>query len=295
MNGNGDTAASAGESRAAKLFNDFGNIDVVEIVVVLALTWLVIRLARRGLPWLAAHVPSVLRLYLIGAVPFIRLALLLFAITWIVPIVFNLTLQNFFVIAGAVGVAIGFAFKDFVSSIVAGVVAIVERPYRPGDWVEVGDDYGEVLHVGMRSIRIRTPSDDVVTVPHLRIWEENVVNSNDGARTLMVVTEFHVDPDHDAAALRSALRDVALTSAYLDCERPILVVLEERPWGTRYELKAYPFDMRDQFLFRSDLVVRGKRAIVESGARELSVPMLGGETGRAPDGGRGRGGDRAAP
>lgn len=267
----------SGDIKASQLFNDLGDIDFVGIALIVLGTWGAIRLARHGLPWLARHAPSVLRLYLIGAVPFIRLGLLVFAILWIVPIVFNLTLQNFVVIAGAVGVAIGFAFKDYVSSLIAGVVAIVERPYRPGDWVRIGDDYGEVEYVGMRVLRVRTPADDVVTVPHLRIWRENVANANDGEKTLMVVTEFHVAPEHDAARLRSALRDVALTSAYLDTERPVLVILEEKPWGTLYKLKAYPFDMRDQFLFRSDLIVRGKRALGECGARELSVPVAVGE------------------
>ena len=64
--------ADTGEGRAARLFNDFEDIDFVEIAVVLAATWIIIRLARQGLPWIAGHVPSVLRLYLIGSVPFIR-------------------------------------------------------------------------------------------------------------------------------------------------------------------------------------------------------------------------------
>ena len=278
-------ALSTSEVKAAQLLNDFKDIEFLQIGLIVLGTWIAIRLARHGLPWIADHAPGALRLYLLGAVPFIRLALLVLAILWIVPIVFNITLQNFIIIAGAVSVAIGFAFKDYVSSLIAGIVAIIERPYRPGDWVRIGDDYGEVRYVGMRAIRIRTPADDIVTVPHLRIWQDNVSNANDGERTLMVVTEFHVAPDHDAAALRSALRDVALTSAYLDYDPPVLVVLEEKPWGTLYKLKAYPFDMRDQFLFRSDLIVRGKLALRECGAREVSAPALLGEDGRALGGG----------
>ena len=266
-----------GQVKAAQLLNDFKDIDFVLIALIVLGTWGGIWLARRALPWIARHAPSRFRLYLLGAVPFIRLTLLVLAIAWTVPIVFNVTLQNFIVIAGAVSVAIGFAFKDYVSSLIAGIVAIIERPYRPGDWVRVGEDYGEVQYVGMRAIRIRTPSDDIVTVPHLRIWDQNVSNSNDGAKTLMVVTEFHIAPDHDAAALRGALRDVALTSSYLDYEHPVLVILEEKPWGTLYKLKAYPFDMRDQFLFRSDMIVRGKLAIRESGAREVALPAIVGE------------------
>lgn len=270
-------ALKEGNVKAENLFSDFKDIDFLTIGLIVFGIWVAIRVVQWGLPRIARHAPSRARLYLLGAVPLIRLFLLGLAIIWIVPIVFNVTLQNFLVIGGAVGVAIGFAFKDYVSSLIAGIVAIVEKPYRPGDWVRVGEDYGEVQSVGMRAIRMRTPSDDVVTVPHLRIWDSNVANANDGAKTLMVVTEYHVWPDHDAVALRTALRDVALTSAYLDLDRTVLVILEERPWGTLYQLKAYPFDMRDQFLFRSDLIVRGKQAIAEVGARHVAMPVAVGE------------------
>ena len=215
--------------------------------------------------------PTRFRLYVLGAEPVARLLIIVVAIAWIVPILFNVTLQNFLLIAGAISVAIGFAFKDYVSSLLAGVIALFERPYRAGDWVRVGDDYGEVRHVGMRSLRLVTPDDDLVTVPHLKLWDENVSTSNDGANTLMCVAKFHVAGAHDARALRSALQDVALTSAYLEYARPVAVIVNQETWGTRYQVKAYPFDLRDQFLFISDLTVRGKEAIRELGAQEAEA------------------------
>lgn len=155
--------------------------------------------------------------------------------------------------------------------LIAGVVAIFERPYRPGDWVRIGDDYGEVRSVGLRAITVQTADDNAVVIPHGRLWTDNVSNSNDGAKTLMCVADFYLQPRHDAALIRTLLRDVALTSAYLDYAQPIIVVLSVKPWGTHYKLRAYPFDMRDQFAFASDLTVRGKQAVFEAGAREAAT------------------------
>ncbi len=256
---------------APKLLNDFEEIAFLEIALVILGTWIAVVAIRRILPLLAEHGPGRARLYLLGAVPIARLALMVGAILWILPIVFNVTFQNFLVVAGAVSVAIGFAFKDYVSSLVAGVVAVFERPYRPGDWVEIDGDYGEVATVGLRAIRVVTASDDVVTIAHGRIWEENVSNANDGERTLMCVTTFHLAPDHDAMAARAALRDVALTSAYLLWERPVQVIVTEQPWATRYEVKAYPFEMRDQFRFVSDVTLRGRAALAALGARPVAA------------------------
>lgn len=261
--------AAEGQEKAAQLINNLQDISFGKVGLIILATWAAITVAHKVLPFLAARGPSQLRLYLLGAVPIIRLALLTVAILWVIPIIFNITFQNFLVISGAVSVAVGFAFKDYVSSLIAGVVAIVERPYRPGDWVSIGGDYGEVRSVGMRSIEVRTPADNIVYVPHQKIWEHNITNSNDGSRTLMCVASFYLAPLHDADAVRAALRDVALTSAYLEYAKPVLVVLSETPWGTHYKLKAYPFDMRDQFGFISDLTVRGKLAIVKAGATEV--------------------------
>ena len=260
-----------GQQKAAQLINDLQDISFTKIGLIVFGTWIAIVLAHRVLPYLAEKGPSQLRLYLLGAVPIIRLVLLVVAILWLVPIIFNITFQNFLVISGAASVAIGFAFKDYVSSLIAGIVAIFEKPYQPGDWVEIDGDYGEVRAVGMRSIEVRTLSDDIVYIPHDKLWQHNISNSNDGARTLMCVTSFYLESRHDASLVRTALRDVALTSAYLDYQKAVSVSLNQTEWGTHYKVKAYPFDMRDQFSFISDLTVRGKLAIADCGAEESAA------------------------
>ena len=265
-------AAKPAQSPAHKIFNDLAEISIIEIIVIVVVAWLIIAVSKRALPFIAARAPSRIRLYLLGSVPIVRLVVLVVAILWIIPIIFNLTFQNFLVIAGAASVAIGFAFKDYVSSIIAGIVAVFERPYRPGDWVEIAGDYGEVQSVGLRAITIRTPNDDIVTIAHERLWKDNISNSNDGLQTLMCVADFYLSPDHDAARVRAELHTVALTSASLHFDRPVLVMLSETPWGTHYKLKAYPFDMRDQFAFISDLTVRGKQALRAVGGREITAP-----------------------
>lgn len=266
-----NTAAEESGEAATKLINDLQNISFAQIAFIVVATWAAIHLTRKILPYLAERGPSQTRLYLLGAVPIIRLVLLISAIFWIVPLVFNITFQNFLVIAGAASVAIGFALKDYASSLIAGIVAIFERPYRPGDWVKIDGDYGEVRTVGLRAIRLQTAADDTITVPHDRIWTNNISNSNDGSRTLMCIADFYLAPGHDAARIRSALQDVALSSAYLHYDKRVQVMLSEKPWGTHYKLKAYPFDMRDQFSFISDMTVRGKDAIAEAGGVSVTA------------------------
>ena len=264
-------AQSDADENAAKLLNDLQDISFLKIALIIVLAGAIVFAARKLLPFLAERGPSQTRLYLLGAVPVIRLLAMVLAILWIVPLVFNVTFQNFLVIAGAASVAIGFAFKDYVSSLIAGIVAIFERPYRSGDWVKVGEDYGEIRQMGLRGMTIQTPDDNAVVVPHARLWTDNISNSNDGAQTLQCVAEFFLAPDHDAAAIRAGLADIALTSPFLHYDMPVVVVLNEEPWGTHYKVRAYPFDMRDQFLFISDMTARGKVRIFDLGARPASA------------------------
>jgi small conductance mechanosensitive channel len=101
-----------------------------------------------------------------------------------------------------VGLAVGFALKDYVSSLIAGVMAIFEQPYRPGDWVQVDDAYGEVKSVGFRAMRIVTPDDTVVTIPHAKMWDRNIYNANSGKRDLQCIANFYLNPEHNAALVR---------------------------------------------------------------------------------------------
>jgi small conductance mechanosensitive channel len=260
-------------TRVQQIFNSLSHSDFVGIVVIVVLAWVLIRLVQWIFPWLAKRVPARLRLYLLPSVPVIRLFILIIAGTMIFPIVIKANLQNLIAILGFAAIALGFAFKEYVSSLIAGIVAIYERPYRVGDWVTVDGAYGEVQSMTLRALRLWTFDDTVVTIPHIKIWTTNIFNGNDGKRNLLCVAHFYVDPNHDAALVRQKLHDVALTSPYLDLSHRIRVIVQEQPWGTHYQLKAYPLDGRDQFQFISDLTVRGKAALAAIGAKPARAAL----------------------
>jgi small conductance mechanosensitive channel len=254
-------------SKTVQVFNDLNKIDFVGIAEIFVVAWILIWLVKHFLPWLANRVPGRLRVYLLPSMPVIRLLILIAAIALILPMVIKTSVQNIVAILGLTAVALGFAFKDYISSLLAGIVAVYERPYRVGDWVTVDGAYGEVISMNLRAIRVFTFDDTVVTIPHIKIWEKNIFNANDGKRNLLCVANFFVDPNHDAAQVRQKLHDVALTSPYLDLNHQIRVIVQEQPWGTHYQLKGYPLDGRDQMLFISDLTVRGKAAMAKMGVK----------------------------
>ena len=144
----------------------------------------------------------------------LRLLFIILAIVLIIPVIIEPTFKNLVAVFGALGLALGFAFKDYINSLIAGVVTLYEMPYRPGDWIEVNGVYGEVRAIGMRAAEIVTADDSVVIVPHNKLWDTLISNGNDGSQNLMCVAEFYLAPDHDVGEVRQLLYDVALTSLY---------------------------------------------------------------------------------
>jgi small conductance mechanosensitive channel len=259
------------ETELEQFFKNLSQINLVRIFLVVVVAWFLIRLEERLFPWLAQRVSSRLRLYILPLVPVLRLLILIVAIISIIPLVIKPTVQNLFTILAAAGLALGLALKDYASSIVAGIVAMYERPYRPGDWVEVDGAYGEVMSVSLRAFRLVTPDDTTVTIPNIKLWQSNIFNANDGQRDLMCVANFFLEPRHDAASVRQRLHDVTLTSPYLNFARPCTVIVMEEPWGTHYKIRAYPMNARDQFQFITDLTIRGKAALAELGVQSTTA------------------------
>ncbi len=183
----------------------------------------------------------------------------------------NLSKENILAVTGTVAVALGFAFKDYASSIIAGIVGLFESPYGVGDRVKIGEHYGEVISYGLRAVKIQTPDDNIITIPHNKIWTEAISNANTGALEAQVMTEFHFAHDIDVNLVRKILYRVAQTSKYTALKLPILVVVEEKPWGSLFKLKSYPLDARDEFIYKTDLTVRAKAAFTK---HQLAYPRV---------------------
>lgn len=251
----------------SEMIAGISQVNFIRVGFIVVLTWVLLRLVQWFFPWLATQAPSNLRLQLLPLMPLLQLIVVGAAIARLVPLLIDPTPENILAISGGAAIAVGFAFQDYVSSLIAGIVAIYERPFRVGDWVRIGDAYGEVTALGFRAIEMVTPDDTVVLIPHKKLWNETVYNDNNGQREHLCVANFYLHPDHDAEIVRQKLRKVALTSPYLQLNRPIAVIVAEKPWGTHYRLKAYPIDGRDQFKFTTDMTVRGKAALTKLGAK----------------------------
>jgi small-conductance mechanosensitive channel len=262
-------------NQSNQIMNVFGNLNeaaLFSVILIIASAIALIIFAQKILSWLAAKMSGRYRLYTLASVPVLRFLIIILSVIMIIPRIIEPTFENLVAVLGALGLALGFAFKDYVSSLIAGVVTLYEIPYRVGDWIEIDGAYGEVKSINMRTVEIVTPGDTVVVIPHIKLWDRLIFNANDGTRNLQCTADFFLHPRHDGSRVRNALMDVALTSPFLKLENPVKVIAKEEPWGTRYRIRAYPVYPEDQFEFISDLTIRGKDSLSKLEVEFPSIP-----------------------
>ena len=124
--------------------------DVLLVLAVLILARLLVLFVRWAVRHTAEKLPPHLRLAILRVAPLARLLIDVGAIAIVVPILVEPTFQNIVALLASIGLVLAFALKDYGSSLVAGLVTILENTYQPGDWIEVDGTYGEVKAIGLR-------------------------------------------------------------------------------------------------------------------------------------------------
>jgi len=166
-------------------------------------------------------------------------------------------LATVFAFFTSVGVAVGFAAQDLLKNIFGGLMILFDRPFQIGDKIEAGNSYGEVIKIGLRSTRIVTPDDSVVTIPNGEMMNQTISNSNSGETNCQVVAEFFLPLNVDSQKARQIAIESAMVSKYIYLNKPVAVIfineMKDRKSIIKMRLKAYVSDIRHEFLFKSDM------------------------------------------
>ena len=185
-------------------------------------------------------------------------------------------------VGGSAAVAIGFALKDLVSSIIAGLILLFDRPFQVGDRVSFAGTYGEILSIGLRAVRLNTLDDNIVTIPNSKFLTDLVASGNAGALDMMVCVGFIVAPNSDLRKARELLYEVVATSKYVYIKKPINIVFTEKNEGQflwiEIKVKAYVLDVVYEKAFQSDIVLRGNEVLNQSNIKRPAVQYIRAES-----------------
>lgn len=225
-------------------------------VVFLFLGYMVIRFIT-GLLKNFAERKTRYRITVKGIIPVIKILGWILIIFIIIAGIFQPPVSTVLAVTASIGIAVGFAAQDILKNIFGGIMILFDRPFQVGDKIEIGEYYGEVLEIGLRSTRIVTSDDSVVSVPNGELMNKPVSNTNTGEANCQVVAEVYLPITADTARIRQVAIEAAQVSRYVYLNKPIVVLffneIKDRKSYLKMRLKAYVSDIRYEFAFKSDM------------------------------------------
>ena len=203
----------------------------------------------------------------------------IFTFVLVVRSVFFLERETMLALAGTIAVSLGFAFKDLAASVVAGITILFDRPFQVGDRVTFGEHYGEITAIGLRSVRLTTLDDSMVTIPNNKFLTEVVVSGNAGELFMQIVMDFHVAPEADIKRAKRIVYEALRTSRFVYLEKPVVVLINEVIThgyvATRLRAKAYVLDVRYEKGFETDVTERTKAGFSAAGIKPPTMRHQG--------------------
>jgi potassium efflux system protein len=121
----------------------------------------------------------------------------------------GIDLSSLALIAGALSVGIGFGLQNIVNNFVSGLILLVERPIKAGDWVVVGEHQGYVRQISVRATEITTFDRASVFIPNSSLISGAVMNRTYADKIGRVVLPIGIAYDSDPVEAREVLLEIA--------------------------------------------------------------------------------------
>jgi len=153
--------------------------------------------------------------------------------------------------AGVAGVAIGFAAKDTLSNLIAGILLIIDRPFEVGDRIEVwkapsgSSTWGDVIDIGLRATKIKTTDNIVIIIPNNEIMLRDIINYTTISERIRVRINIGIAYDADIQKAKDIILQVAESAEWVtDTPPPKVVVRKFAESAVDLQLRVWINDAR---------------------------------------------------
>ena len=146
--------------------------------------------------------------------------------------VLGVNIMPFIAGAGVAGIAIGFAAKDTLSNVIAGILLIIDRPFEVGDRIEVwtapknAATWGDILDIGLRATKIRTTDNIVIVIPNNEIMKRDIINYTTITKEIRVRIPIGIAYDADVNKAKEVIIKICLELEWAMKEPPPKVVVK---------------------------------------------------------------------
>ncbi|WP_307159488.1 mechanosensitive ion channel domain-containing protein [Rhizobium paknamense] len=166
----------------------------------------------------------------------------------------GINLSSLALVAGALSVGIGFGLQNIISNFVSGLILLMERPFKVGDWVATGTSEGFVRRISVRATEIETFQRQSIIVPNSQLINASVGNwthrNKLGRIDVAVTAKSFCDPRNVVAVLK----DVASsTQGVLRNPEPVVVFKDFTDAELQFEVRVYVADILSGLSVRNEL------------------------------------------
>jgi small-conductance mechanosensitive channel len=184
----------------------------------------------------------------------------------------GINLSSLAILAGAVGVGLGFGLQNIVSNFISGLIILAERPIAIGDRVEIGTIAGQVAKISLRSTTVISNDNISMIVPNSDFVTSTVTNWSHGDPRVRIRLPMGVAYGTDTEKLRQAMLEVAAAHPkVLQDPAPELFFLGFGDSSLNFELGVWTSEMTAKpRRFRSELYYAMEKKLRECG---IEVPF----------------------
>jgi len=154
--------------------------------------------------------------------PLFRLAIIIVGFLFAINIL-GLGVDKLTVIIGALSVGIGLGLQNIINNFVSGVILVFEKPFKIGDYIEIGDKMGQVLEIGIRSSTLLTDQGAKVIVPNGDLLSGRLVNWTFSNTDIRVNFELVVSNEGQIEDIKTYIRTKLAEQKHVDKSVPIKV------------------------------------------------------------------------
>lgn len=240
-----------------------GIVEYVPNLFTIFVIWLAVKYLVRLVRYLASEIQSerlkIGGFYADWAMPtfhIVRFLLYAFMIAMIYPYLPGSKSGVFQGISVFVGLIVSLGSSTVIGNIIAGLVITYMRPFKLGDRIKLNDTTGNVIEKTPLVTRIRTPKNEVVTIPNSFIMSSHTVNFSQSARDygLIIHSEVSVGYDIPWRKTHQLLVEAALnTPGVVDDPRPFVLETSLQDYYPVYQVNAYIKDANQLAQIYSDL------------------------------------------
>ena len=180
--------------------------------------------------------------------------------------------------AGVLGIAIGFAAKDTLSNLIAGVLLIIDRPFEIGDRIEVwtapvgSSTWGDVIDIGIRATKIKTTDNIVIIIPNNEIMKRDIINYTIISSMIRLRINIGIAYNADMAVAKKIIFDVLDAIEWIAKEpKPKVVVRMFGESSVDLQVRVWIKDARKRMDTISEVTDKVKEAFDEHGI-EIPYP-----------------------